>query len=130
MPKIPRGSPKVSYKRRPGDPRQGYNRRNHMYFTIVFEVSSLYAQLARRGALEALGVDFRRQEGAPKGLKWSRNAARKRPENDLKTELVLDAVWKPSWSSKRGWDAAGRRNGGGLRGGIKGWGLKHCKEFS
>lgn len=95
-----------------------------MCFTIVFEVSSLYAQLARRGALEALGVDFRRQEGAPKGPKWSRNAARKRPENDLKIELVLEAVLEPSWSPKRGWDAAGRRNGGGLRGGGKGGGAK------
>ena len=76
---------------------------------------------ARSWAEEALssapGVDFGGQEGAPWRAKWSRNAARKRPENDLKIELVLEGVLESSWGPKKPSPAAGRRNGGGLRGG-------------
>ena len=80
---------------------------------------------------------FGGQEGAPRRPKWSPNAPRRRLQNDLKIEFVLGAVLEAVLRLEKGRSriqaaigAAGRRNGGGLRGGGKGGGLKHCKEFS
>ena len=79
---------------------------------------------AQEAFLRAPEVDCEGQEGAPKLPKWSQHAAQKRIPNSVKLELVLDAVWKPSWGSKRVDGAAGRRNGGGLwwkQGRLKPW---------
>ena len=70
--------------------------------------------------MRAPEIDFGGQEGAPRRPKWSSNSPRKRLGSGLEFELVLDAVWNPSWGPKKPDGAAGRRNGGGLRGGIKG----------
>ena len=49
----------------------------------------------------ALGADFGGQEGVPRRPKRSRNAAPKRSENDLKIELVLEAVLEFQTRHKR-----------------------------
>ena len=88
--------------------------------------------VCKRGCAEeslsrAPGADFGGQEGAPRWPKWSPNPARKRVGSGLKFQLVLEAVLEAVLRPGKGLDrsrgaltAAGRRNGGGLRGGIKG----------
>ena len=92
---------------------------------------------AEESLSRAPGADFGGQEGAPRWPKWSPNPARKRVGSGLKFQLVLEAVLEAVLRPEKGRSrsretvpAAGQRNGGGVRGGIKGGGLKHCKEFS
>ena len=98
--------------------------------------SSFSARRGQKDALEGPGSGSWRPREAPTGPKWSQNAPRRRLQNDLKIEFVLGAVLEAVWRREKGRSriqaaipAAGRRNGGGLRGGIKGGGLKPCKEL-
>ena len=93
--------------------------------------------MGHTGTLEGPGSGFWRPRNGPDGAemepKSAPEASSERSEIELVLEAVLEAVLGPEKGHCRIQAAIGgpgRRNGGGLRGGIKGGGLKPCKEFS
>ena len=94
--KYPRGTRKSAIRGVRATPGEAKIIEQLMCFTMFLKFPVCTRSCAEEARLRAPGADFGGQEGAPTGPKWSQHASRKRLQNDLRIDLVLEAVWEPS----------------------------------